>query len=487
MKLSKLSRLVLQSIRRNRRDFLLSSIGIVVGISTLLFFTALGAGIKQVVLERIFVVRQLEVVKKTYDVAGLKTEGLFGGKKLDDATVARLRKIDGVAEVYPKMKLTFPASVRGGEQMLGRNMVAELIADGIPPSLIDEKFRGKLAFRDWGAQIECSDDSGCPDGHSCTEGVCSADSCSKPFEDSTVCPGKSYCYEPEGQCRMPIPVIVSPKMLELYNGSFQTAMGGARGGLSELPKLSEKMLVGFQFEGVFGRSFLGQAKRGRSKAYRMELVGFSTKAIDLGLTMPIGYVERLNERFGDKGSTGEYHSIVVQTASNDAVPKVAQSIESMGLALSDEYEDAQRAGLVIMLLTLVFNFISLIILVISAVNIMHTFLMVILERRRELGLMRAVGATRGDIRALVVSEATILGVFGGLVGIGAGWAAIAVVDHLFATQVGNFPFKPDSLFIIEGWMLVASVGVAVLFCLLGSLLPAFQASHVDPARTLSGH
>ena len=53
--------LVVQSVRRNKRDFLFSSLGIIIGIGTLVFFTALGQGVKRTVLERVFVVRQLEV------------------------------------------------------------------------------------------------------------------------------------------------------------------------------------------------------------------------------------------------------------------------------------------------------------------------------------------------------------------------------------------------------------------------------------------
>src|SRR5690606_8577520 len=148
MILARLARLVVQSIQRNRRDFLFSSIGIVVGIATLLFFTSLGNGIKRVVLEQVFVVRQLEVEKKTYDIGGLRTGGLFGGgQKLDDATVERLRAIPGVSAVYPKMKLTFPARAHGGGRLLGQDMGTELVADGIPTELVGpDDVRGDLAF-----------------------------------------------------------------------------------------------------------------------------------------------------------------------------------------------------------------------------------------------------------------------------------------------------------------------------------------------------
>ncbi|MFU8805269.1 MAG: ABC transporter permease, partial [Bradymonadaceae bacterium] len=109
MTFKKLIELVLQSVRRNRRDYILSSIGIVVGIATLLFFTALGNGIKTVVLEQVFVIGQLEVEKKTYDIGGMRSGGLFGGgSKLDDAMAERLSEIPGVTAVYPTLRANLP-------------------------------------------------------------------------------------------------------------------------------------------------------------------------------------------------------------------------------------------------------------------------------------------------------------------------------------------------------------------------------------------
>jgi ABC-type antimicrobial peptide transport system permease subunit len=117
---------------------------------------------------------------------------------------------------------------------------------------------------------------------------------------------------------------------------------------------------------------------------------------------------------------------------------------------------------------------------------MHTFLMIILERRRELALMRALGATRGTIRLLVLGEATLLGIVGGLAGILIGFVGTRVVDAVFHSQVGDFPFKPDSLFVVSPWMAAAAFGFALLFCWVGALLPAFRASAIDPAAALAG-
>ncbi len=444
--------LVSQSVKRNKRDFIFSSIGIIVGIGTLIFFTALGAGVKETVLEKIFVIGQLEVVKPSV--------GLFAGNQLSDKDVNRLTDIDGVKGVFPKMKLTFPTSARGGKALIGKDIWAELIADGIPPELV--QLDDPNVFQDFGA----IDGPACETGKDCKDGT--------------------YCSE-EKKCEMPIPVVISPTLVEIYNGSIHTAMSGASGALSMLPKLEKKSLIGLEFEGVFGKSYLGRSSKGKTETKRMRLVGFSDQAITLGATMPIGYVKRLNAKFKGQSASEEYHSILVETESNEYVAEVSRILkDEMGYSLSEKFEQAERAGLLIFLMTLVFNLISLIILAIAAVNIMHTFLMLVLERKRELALMRAVGATRSNIRMLVLGEAVLLGLIGGSVGTLLGFISTLVVDLVFKNYVVDFPFKPDSLFAFEPWMFGAAIGVSILFCVLGAAIPAIRASRIDPASALSG-
>jgi ABC-type antimicrobial peptide transport system permease subunit len=87
---------------------------------------------------------------------------------------------------------------------------------------------------------------------------------------------------------------------------------------------------------------------------------------------------------------------------------------------------------------------------------------------------------------MVLGEATVLGLIGGVIGVVVGWLASLGVDWLFATQVRDFPFKPESLFVFEVWMYGAALGVSLVFCWLGALLPSFRASSIDPAAALTG-
>ena len=76
----------------------------------------------------------------------------------------------------------------------------------------------------------------------------------------------------------------------------------------------------------------------------------------------------------------------------------------------------------------------------AAVNIAHTFFMLVYERKREIGLMRALGATRTDIRSMVLGEASFVGFTGGVLGAGLGFLASRLVDFLAEQALPDFPW-----------------------------------------------
>ena len=483
MKPARFIELVVQSLTRNRRHFLLSGIGVVIGIATLFFFTGLGEGVRTTVLEDVFVIDQLEVV----DPAA-RAGGLFGASGLTDRNVREVEALPGVAAVYPKMKLTFPSRGSGGEALVGRDLGIEFIADGIPAELVAPTIRDEHEFRDHHAPVSCQADDDCRAGFECGDDQCQPLSCDpRQLHSESPCQGGAYCHRQRRECAIPIPLVISPYLLEVYNGSVHTALRDAEGIGGNLPRLSRDMLVGFEFDIVFGESFMGRTGGVDSRRERARIVGFSDWAMQLGATMPLDYVIRLNKEFSGQEMGETYHSLLIEAQRNEDVARIAQAVEDdLGLQLSDRHQQAERAGLLILMLTLLFNLIAIIILAVAAINITHTFSMVIMERRREIGLMRALGATRRQIQALVVGEATVVGLAAGLTGIAVGMGAAMIVDVAFDRYVGEFPFKPESLFAWSPWMFALALGTAILFCLIGALFPARRAGKVDPARALTG-
>ncbi|MFO0845470.1 MAG: FtsX-like permease family protein [Gemmataceae bacterium] len=124
---------------------------------------------------------------------------------------------------------------------------------------------------------------------------------------------------------------------------------------------------------------------------------------------------------------------------------------------------------------------SAVALVAGAMVIVNTFLMNLGERRRQLGLLRALGATRGQVTGLVARQALLLGVVGTLVGLPAGVALASVLVALEESFLGvpmpRLPIAPGPL------LLAAAVGPAMT--LLASLLPAGRAASRPPLAAIT--
>ena len=141
-----------------------------------------------------------------------------------------------------------------------------------------------------------------------------------------------------------------------------------------------------------------------------------------------------------------------KVTAKDQVAAVAKAIEQLDLEVTDS--GAEQAGMLITVFVLVFSLLSTIIVGIAAVNIMHVFFMLVYERQREIGIMRAVGASRGDIRLIILGEAASVGLAAGTVGVLLAYAASLGFDAVSANYVPDFPYKPTTYFLFT-WDLVA--------------------------------
>jgi putative ABC transport system permease protein len=112
-------------------------------------------------------------------------------------------------------------------------------------------------------------------------------------------------------------------------------------------------------------------------------------------------------------------------------------------------------------------------LLVGAVGVANIMVISVLERRSEIGLRRALGATKGHIRVQFLSEAVLLALLGGAAGVGAGALATAVYAH----DKGWAVVIP-----VEAW--VGGLGAAVLIGALAGLLPALKAARMSPTEAL---
>jgi len=102
----------------------------------------------------------------------------------------------------------------------------------------------------------------------------------------------------------------------------------------------------------------------------------------------------------------------------------------------------------------------------AAVNIGNTFALIMLERRGEIGLLRAVGATRRATMGLLLAESVVLGLAGGAIGSGAAWVTARLVNQALARWLPPFSLTPnhwlDERSALFAFCLVLALGGSVL-------------------------
>ena len=121
-------------------------------------------------------------------------------------------------------------------------------------------------------------------------------------------------------------------------------------------------------------------------------------------------------------------------------------------------------------------------LLVAGAGVSNAFLMAVLERTHEIGVLRAVGASRSDIFVLIWTETMALCLLGGLVGIGLARGGAGLVEAWLRARL---PFAPHDALIRTEWpVMLLCLAASLIMGTLASLLPAWRATRLAPAEAL---
>jgi putative ABC transport system permease protein len=220
---------------------------------------------------------------------------------------------------------------------------------------------------------------------------------------------------------------------------------------------------------------------------------FAVSAIVSGVMLPIAEAKRIyassmataQAMIRDSGRPGRfYQSAVVKVRNPRDTQDVEERIKKLGLSafsLNDALEGAKRAFII---LDIVLSLIGSIALAVSSLGIMNTMVMSILERTREIGIMKAIGGSDADIRRIFLIEASAIGCLGGVSGVILGWAVGRVINlgaNVYIQQQGG---TPGNLFSLPLWLIGGAIAFSIVVSLLAGSYPAARAAKLDPIRAL---
>src|SRR5947209_8678859 len=179
-----------------------------------------------------------------------------------------------------------------------------------------------------------------------------------------------------------------------------------------------------------------------------------------------------------------YSNVVARVSGVGKVDAVEQAIKNLGFntfSILDATKSMRRFFAILDLFLGIFGSLAL---TVASIGIINTLVMAILERRREIGIMKAIGASDEDVRGLFFVEAGAMGLLGGILGVALGWLIGRVIDFGTNIYLGRQGFPPEHIWTVPWWLVLFAVGFAFLVSLLSGLYPASRAARLDPVQAL---
>lgn len=417
--------LALQTIKEKKFRTLLASLSITIGTASLIVFLGLSNGIQRATFSEIEKKSPLTQITVHQNIEKTGVISLLSHSekgKLTPETLKEISKIKGVKVIHPEVQFQNFASLE--IPVFGMTLATETMVFGVPVDFIKNDLKS-------------------PD-----------------IWDKTA---------------EPYPTIIPRKILDLYN----LAVAGPQ----NLPALSEEILIGQNLTFLPNYSSFFPQGSDKTEAIQLQVVGFSDKVNLIGITLPYQLVEEFNQKYVPNSST-TYLELFVETENATETANVAKEIEELGYTTSYFQKNLRDVDAKFTYLKTSLGIISLIILLTAAIAIISTFLATIAERTKEIGLFRAIGASKNHIKKLILIEAGIIGILGSSIGILVGLISSKIIDQIGLKQLESTTFDPVTLFNITPALILQALVFGTLLSILAAYIPAQKAAGISPMEAL---
>ena len=486
-------RLALRNLRESRLRATLTSMGVIVGVAVIVTMVSFGLGLQRNMLTRfraLDLFNEMRVFgKNVFSMAvtgvdpklgrdpnpGDRRGPAFRSDKaptriLDDAALAEIAKIPGVAYVEPD--IGFTTYVRCNGRVIPQSVNGAMVPN---ESLRFKTFQaGQMISR------PDADEAVVSDVLTETCGFAKpADAVGKTIEflttekeqQDTKAPAKKDAANEDGGG-------VSFFGLPLEEGNNSAA----------------SKVVGrtFSIAGVMGN----EKREGAAQGGPIGLMPSASIYIPLPAARewalkhrnPMGDVAlalaRQSGQMGQSDSEG-YFTAVVRVHDPVVLTDVRKRLTELGFGSFSIVDQLDQIRTVFLIIDSVLGLLGGISLLVASFGIANTMIMSILERTREIGIMKAIGAEDREIKLIFFFEAAVIGLTGGVIGSLAAWG----IDGLANRLAYRFILKPQNasfvdFFSLPPYLWMGAIAFALVVSILAALYPAARAARIDPVRAL---
>lgn len=440
MKFLDLLRLIFANLSRRKARVALTAVGVVIGTAAVVILVSLASGLQKSATEQLYGIGELSQIQVSPSYGGGEGFMMGGGpvvvqdsslpqqpKLLTNSALEEILAIPGVASVIPR------ENFYGGVMMYYHKLEGGVNLIGVATD--------DLANLD----MEANEGSTLLGRGVVVIGTMIP----RNFYDPTLRPGQ----EP-------------PPPPELYDQQIQL------------------VVMKYDQNGMETRKTLNLRVSGVLKETRGEA--------DYSIYLPLEQVKALNEWVTGQrvnyNKDGYGQVVVTVNDPNDALD-ISDQITALGFQAMSPQSFLEGINSFFMVMQIIFGGVGAIALLVAAIGIANTMTMSILERTREIGLMKAVGATNRDVLTIFLGEAAGIGFLGGLGGVVIGWLVgqainVLALGYIAGQMSEGGGMLPSAAVYTPAWLALFALVFSILVGMLSGLYPALRAATMIPVNAL---
>jgi ABC-type lipoprotein release transport system permease subunit len=229
-----------------------------------------------------------------------------------------------------------------------------------------------------------------------------------------------------------------------------------------------------------------QTPRGEKADFPLTIVGVDT-TLRGG---KIGTADALDLKkwwFNDPNllQTEGYAQVAIHAKSLGEASGVAGAVGKLGFQAQTLQLLLDQVNRIFLIVETMLSSIGILALVVASIGIANTMIMAIFERTREIGVLKALGASNSDVLRLFVVESAAIGLLGGVFGVLGGWALSRLLDWIIHQYLTSIQVSiPAPFFILTPELIAGALAFATCIGLLAGLYPAARAARLDPLAAL---
>ena len=460
MKTRDLTDLALRNLREALFRNALTTLGVAVGVASLVAMLSLGVGLQQLASKRLSQSGLFDTVIVTpkNNFRGLGRPSREAGsdkppRVLDDDARHQLEKLSNVIEVYPQVR--FFTEVRFNSKPF-----ATVVA-GLP-----DPSRNSGSFDGMQGNFFSSPTA--------DEAILQIEFAKDLSDNPPSLIGKELILRyAERQALTPTPAApASSSSPNAASTDASSAPAESAGGFSVVPKELHLKIIGIvETEPAAGYGGYGNARL--------------LMPLETASTLRAAQVNDLRDIVrGTSSDKITYPSLSVRAKSPSQVESLETSIKSMGFAAFSLLDASKSLRTFFSVFDLLLGIFGSLALAVATLGIVNTLVMAILERRREIGVLKALGAADLDVQQLFFVEAGVMGLFGGIFGVAFGWLLGRALTFGTNVYLKRQNLNSIELSSVPLWLVFSAIAFAVLVSLVAGLYPASRAAKLNPVDAL---